>query len=159
TTAGTDPATNITVKNVNLVGTSTTATPATLIGVGSGSNTISITSFGSGNNNNRFQNCDISKTQYGIYSGGASAANKNTGTVITQNTINAVSPNNVAIGGILVNFESGILIAANNIAHINSATTPAFGITLGLRPSNTFTTFTGSEVTGAIVSQNAIDDI
>ena len=156
TTAGADAATNNTVKNVNLVGNSNTTT---LFGVGSGSTTISISSTGTGNNNNTFQNNNISKTQYGIYSGGASAANKNTGTVISGNLINAVSPNNVAIGGILVNFESGISITQNTIAHINSATTPAFGITLGTRPSNTFTTFTGSECVGATVSQNFIDDI
>jgi uncharacterized repeat protein (TIGR02543 family) len=153
---GADGATNNVVKNVILVGSGNTQT---LFGVGSGSSTISITSTGTGNNNNTFQNCDISKTQYGIYSGGASAANKNTGNVIASNLINTASPNNVAIGGILVNFESGILIGANNIAHISSATTPAFGITLGTRPSNSFTTFTGSEVTGAIVSQNLVDDI
>ena len=73
TTTGSDAASNNTVKNVNLVGNSNTTT---LIGVGSGSSTISISSTGTGNNNNTFYNCNISKTQYGIYSGGASAANK-----------------------------------------------------------------------------------
>src|SRR5205823_8725069 len=94
-TAGADGATNNVVKNVNLVGTSTTGTAGTLIGAGSGSSTIIISSVGTGNNNNTFQNCNISKVSYGIYSGGASAGSKNTGTVITQNVMNAASPNNL----------------------------------------------------------------
>jgi trimeric autotransporter adhesin len=68
---GVDGATNNTIKNVNLVGTSVTATAGTLFGAGSGSSTISITSAGVGNNNNTFQNNNITKTVYGIYSGGA----------------------------------------------------------------------------------------
>src|SRR4029077_9327177 len=69
TTAGADAATNNTIKNLNLVGSGNTQT---LIGVGSGSSTISVTSLGTVNNNNTFQNNNISKTQYGIYSQGAS---------------------------------------------------------------------------------------
>jgi S-layer family protein/all-beta uncharacterized protein len=154
---GADGATNNNVKNLNVVGSGNTQT---LFGIGSGNSTISISSTGTGNNSNTIQNNNISKTQYGIYSGGLSAASKNTGNTITQNLINTVPPNNVQIGGILVNFESGITISQNNIAHINtSGTTPAFGITLGVRPSNTFTTFTGSEVMGALVSRNVIDDV
>ena len=153
---GADGATNNVVENVNVVGSGNTQT---LFGVGSGGSTISITSAGNGNNGNLIANCNISRTQYGIYSGGASASNKNTGNAIYYNLINAASPDNVAIGGILVNFESGIVIQSNTIAHINSGTTPAFGITLGLRPSNTFTNFTGSEVSGAYVEENVIDDI
>ena len=162
TTTGAVAATNNVIKNANLVGTSTTATPATLIGVGSGSSTISITSTGTGNNNNQYQNCNISKTQYGIYSGGASAANKNTGTVITQNLMNAASPNNITTGGILVNFENAVQITQNNIDNVikhdgtNGTTTTAFGIALGVVPNNTVTTFTGSDVTNATVTGNKI---
>ena len=158
--AGSDGATNNTIKNVVAVGNSNTTT---LIGIGSGSSTISITSTGTGNNSNTIQNCDISKTQYGIYSGGASAANKNTGNIITQNSINAVSPNNVATGGILANFENGIQITQNDIGNLlkhdgtTGTTGTVFGIALGVVPSNTVTTFTGSDVTGATVTRNKIN--
>ena len=118
TAAPADSATNNTVKNLNLVGNSNTTT---LIGVGFGSTTISVTSLGNGNNNNTIQNCNISKTQYGIYSQGASIANKNQGTVITQNLINTASPNNVSKGGIQVGFENNIQITRNSIDGITQA--------------------------------------
>ena len=156
-----DGATNNIIKNLNVVGTSTTGTAGTLIGVGSGSSTVSISSTGTGNINNRFQNCNISKTSYGIYSGGASAANKNTGTVITQNVMNASSPNNLVIGGILVKFEDGVQITQNDIGNIikSDGTTgtsgTAFAIALGAVPTNA-TTFTGSDVTNGVVTRNKI---
>jgi hypothetical protein len=156
-TAGADGATNNTVKNVNLVGNSNTTT---LVGVGAGGSTISITSLGTGNNNNTFQNNSITKTQFGIYSAGASAANKNTGTVITGNLINGVSPNNVQIGGILVKFDNGVQITNNNIANI-SQSSGAFGIGLGLGDSitNLLNITSGSDVINAVVSKNKIDSV
>lgn len=156
--SGADGATNNTIKNLNVVGNSNTTT---LIGIGSGNSTVGITSTGTSNNNNTFQNNSVSKTQYGIYSGGASAAAKNTGNAITQNLINTASPNNVQIGGIYVIFESGINISNNNLANIVTSTsvTPAFGISLGLRNSNIFSSFTGSEVVGATVNANIVDNI
>ena len=162
TTAGLDAATNDTIKNVNLVGSGNTQT---LIGTGFGSATISISSLGTGNNSNTIQNNNISKTQYGIYSGGASAANKNTGTVITQNAINTAAPNNVATGAILVNFDNGIQITRNDIGNIlkhdgtTGSTGTAFAIALGIVPNNTVTTFTGSDVTNAIVSRTRLMEL
>ena len=163
-TNGADGATNNVVKNVNLVGTTVTATAGTLFGAGSGSSTIGITSAGTGNNNNTFQNCNITKTQYGIYSGGASGGSKNTGTVITQNVMNAASPNNITTGGILVNFEDGIQITRNDISVLKNDGTigtsnTAFGIALGVVPNNTITTFTGSDVTGAVITRNKINGV
>ena len=155
TAAGSNSATNNTVKNCNLVGNSNTTT---LFGVGSGSSTIGTSSLGTGNNNNSFVNNNISKTQIGIYSQGAAIGNKNTGTVINQNVINSASPNNVQIGGIRVGFESGIVISGNNIANMNGGVT-TYGIALGLVPSNTYTTLTGNEVEGAVVTKNVIDNI
>ena len=160
---GADGATNNIVKNVNLVGTTTTATAGTLIGAGAGSSTISITSTGTGNNNNRFENNNITKTVYGIYSGGASAANKNTGTVITGNVMNAASPNNITTGGILVNFDDGAQITQNDIGNIlkhdgtTGTTGTVFGIALGAVPSNSVTTFTGNDVINAAVRRNKIN--
>jgi hypothetical protein len=97
TTGQGDPATNNTVKNVNVAGTTVTATLGTVIGIGSGGTLIGTSSQGNGNNNNTYQNNNITKCRVGIYSGGASAANKNTGTVITGNVMNAASPNNLVM--------------------------------------------------------------
>ena len=152
-------------EGVDLLGTSVTATAGTLFGIGSGSATVSVTSFGTGNVNNTFQNNDIRKTQIGIYSGGASAANKNTGTVISQNVMNAASPNNLTTGGILVNFDNGASITRNDIGNIIKhdgtvgTTGTAFGIALGVVPSNTVTAFGGSDVTNATVTRNKIDNL
>src|SRR6185295_18597501 len=61
TTSQADSATNNTIKNVNVVGTTVTATLGTLAGIGSGGPTIAINSLGTGNNNNTFQNNNITK--------------------------------------------------------------------------------------------------
>ena len=97
---------------------------------------------------NTIQNNNITKTQYGIYTGGASGANKNTGTVITQNVMNAASPNNITTGGILANFEDGIQVTQNDISVLKhdgttGTTATAFGIALGVVPNNTITAFYG----------------
>jgi hypothetical protein len=155
-------ATNNVVKNVNLVGTSVTATQGTLAGVFAGSATISNTSAGADNDNNTIQNNNITKTVFGVYSGGASAANKNTGTLISQNLMNSASPTNITNGGVLVKFEDGVQIRNNSISGIafsGSFTSPCFGIALGATPSNTFTTFTGSDVTNAVVTSNSIGTV
>ncbi|MFZ1617182.1 MAG: BNR-repeat neuraminidase N-terminal domain-containing protein [Flavobacteriales bacterium] len=161
---GADGATNNTFKNLNLVGTTVTATAGTLIAVGSGSSTISATSFGTGNNNNTYQNNNITKTSYGVYSGGASAGNKNTGTVITQNVMNAASPNNITIGGILVNFDNGVQVTQNDISVLRhdgttGTTGTTFGIAIGVVPNNSVTTFTGNDVTGSTVTRNKINGV
>lgn len=157
-------ATNDTVKNTNVAGTTVTATAGTLVGIFSGSSTISITSAGADNDSNTIQNNSITRTSYGVYSGGASAANKNTGTVITQNVMNAASPNNITTGGVLVNFDNGAQVSENDISVLKhdgttGTTNTAFGIGLGVVPNNTVTTFTGSDVTGAILNRNRINGV
>lgn len=157
-------ATNNVVKNTNMVGTTLTAANGTLFGVFAGSTTISNSSNGADNDNNTIQNNNITKTQYGIYSGGESAVNKNTGTVISQNVMNAASPNNLNLGGIYVRFDNGTQISQNDISVIRhdgtiGQTGTAFGIALGLIPSGTVTTFTGSDVTGASVTRNKINGV
>jgi len=157
TTAGADAATNNTIRNCNLVGSGNTQT---LFGVGSGSATIAVTSTATGNNNNAFVNNNISKTKYGIYSGGANAGNKNTGTVINQNLINTVSPNNVAAGGILVGFENNITISGNVISEMSSAAaTDLFAISVGFGISFSGATTVASEVTNATITNNIIGNV
>ena len=156
---GSDGAASNTIKNCNIVGNANTTT---LIGIGMGSSTVGTSSLGTGNNSNTIQNNNISKTQYGIYSQGASAASKNTGNVITGNLINTASPNNVAIGGILVGFEDGVQVTGNNISGILQTTSTAttFGIELGWNNTSVATpSTTGDDVTNAIVSRNFIGSV
>ncbi|MFM9988082.1 T9SS type A sorting domain-containing protein [Flavobacterium sp.] len=149
-------ATNNKVINTNVVGNSNTTT---LVALGSGSSTISMSSLGTLNNNNSFVNNAISKTQFGIYSQGASAGSKNSGTIINQNIMNTVAPNNVAKGAIVVGFENNIAIVANAISEIAQTSSPdVFGISLGVQGIST-STFTGNEVTNATVTKNAIGNI
>ncbi|HMR90429.1 MAG TPA: hypothetical protein PKD51_19845, partial [Saprospiraceae bacterium] len=156
-TIGLNSATNNTIKNVNVIGSGNTQT---LVGIGCGSSTIGIASLGSLNNNNSYINNNISKTQYGIYSQGATIGAKNTGTVINQNLVNTVAPNNVRRAGVFVGFENNISISGNSISEIASATSveDVFGITLGTIAIST-STFTGNEVSNATITKNLIGSI
>ncbi|MBK8854851.1 MAG: hypothetical protein IPN10_12275, partial [Saprospiraceae bacterium] len=154
TTAGANAATNNQVINCNLVGSGVTQT---LFGVGSGSATISTSSLGTSNNNNSFINNNISGVQYGIYSQGASLANKNTGTIINQNII-STSANTK--GGIWVGFEDAPTISCNSVSNIAQTSSPdVFGITLGMGTSVSATTSAGNEVTNATVTNNTIGSV
>ncbi len=159
-TAALDGATNNVVKNANIVGNTNITT---LFGVFSGGTAISATSVGTGNNANTVQNNNLSKSQYGIYSQGASAANKNTGTVITQNLMNTATPNNIGRGGIMTGFENNLQITQNTIDGIvhGISSVDALGITLGFVGVNpiTNTSTTGNEVTNAVVSRNVIGSV
>ncbi|MBN8679503.1 MAG: HYR domain-containing protein [Chitinophagales bacterium] len=157
---GANGATDNTVKNCNIVGNGNSTT---LVALGSGSSTISISSAGRGNHRNAFINNNLQKAQYGIYTGGESVVNKNQGTVINQNLINSVSPNNILRTGILAKFENDIDISGNNIANMNPLNnTSAHGIALTREAStaqNNYQSFSGSEVTGATISYNIIDNV
>ncbi|MEO6254118.1 MAG: hypothetical protein ABIO79_12470, partial [Ferruginibacter sp.] len=155
-TATFNGATNNSLINVNLEGS---GNAQTFVGVGSGSTTISTASLGVGNDNNSFVNNNVSKTQYGIFSQGQSLGQKNVGTVINQNLVNTVAPNNTARGGILVGFENGISISGNKISEIALASSPdVFGIALG-GIAITTTGFTGNEVINATVTKNIIGSV
>jgi len=153
---GENRSTQNTIKNCVITGNSNTTT---LIGIGMGSSTISTSSLGSGNNNNSITNNSISKTQYGIYSQGASLGSKNTGNSINQNLLNTISPNNIQIGGIMVGFEDNVTIAGNIVSEM-SRSSSTFGIAVGFVTSGFSTsTFTGNEVTNAAIYNNTIGNV
>ncbi len=156
-TAAGDGATNNVIRNCNISGN---AGNTTLVGIGSGSSTIAANSLGTGNNNNRFENNNIKAVQIGIYSQGASAANKNTGNIINQNVMNfpTGSSQNINTAGIFTGFENNITISGNMIGSVGGSTTDAFGISCGSINIST-STFTGNEVTDAVISYNKIDSI
>lgn len=114
---------------------------------------------GTQNNNNAYINNSISKTQYGIYSQGLNIGSKNSGTVINQNLINTVAPNNTSRGGIIVGFEDNISISGNSISEIALTSSPdVFGITTGSTAIST-STFNGDEITNATITKNNIGNI
>ncbi|HLO54419.1 MAG TPA: hypothetical protein VK169_09030 [Saprospiraceae bacterium] len=156
TTTGSDASTNNKIQNCNIVGSSPVST---LIGIGSGGAVINSTSLGNSNNNNSYVNNNISKVQFALYSQGASSGNKNSGTIINQNTVNTASPNNVSKCGVYVGFENNLTISGNVISNVSGASsTYAWGIGLGLNNLTTTST-TGNEVTNALVTHNMIGTI
>ncbi len=156
TATGSNGATNNTVMNCNIVGNSNTTTQ---FGVGSGSSSIGTSSLGTGNNNNSIVNNNISKVLHGIYSFGASAANRNTGTVIHKNVMSTSSPNNVAMSGINIGFENGASIRGNTISEL-AASTDLFGINVGYAVSSIITGNTGvNECINTVISENTIGNI
>jgi FG-GAP-like repeat/NPCBM-associated, NEW3 domain of alpha-galactosidase len=152
--SGANGAQNNVIKNVNIV---RTLTQGTTFGIFSGGNTLP--SNGADNDNNRFQNNVIQGTTYGISSRGASAANKNTGTIITQNVMTATGENRVRQFGIHAIFDDGAQITDNRISGIvNDLNGDAIGIALGT-DSVGATTATGSDVSNALVARNRIGGV
>ncbi|MFZ4057979.1 MAG: beta strand repeat-containing protein, partial [Ferruginibacter sp.] len=143
------------VRNTNIVGNASTTT---LVGIGSGSTTISISSLGTANNNNRFENNTVSKVQYGIYSQGASAANKNSGTVIAQNVLNNTTPNNIGLMGILVGFDDNITVTGNLVGNMTS-TSDIHGISIGNGTSIAAGTAAGNQVSNATITFNVVGPV
>lgn len=158
TATGGDSATHNTIRNCNIVGSGNTRT---LFGIGSGGTTIGYTSLGTNNNSNTIENNSIIATQTGIYSKGASAADKNTGTVINLNHMDGTAPDNLRNNGIFTGFEDGIVISGNVLANItNGASNDIIGINLGFGNNATGTgVTTGSDVTNATVTNNKLDNI
>ncbi len=153
-TATPDAATNNIVRNCIVEGNTPTTT---LFGIGSGNTSILITSLGTGNNNNTFENNDIRKVQYGIYSQGFNSGTKNTGNKAVQNLLNNASTNNIGKGGIFFGYEDNAIISYNNIGNI-STTSDAFGISLGAS-GYSGTSMSGNECANTLVNGNTIGSI
>ena len=158
---GPNPAQNNTVMNCNIVGTASLST-GTLIGIGSGSSTLSASSLGTNNHNINIINNNISKTQIGIYSVGISAASKNQGSIINQNLINTLAPNNVTTIGIMVGFLNNGTISGNNVSGMaqTSFSFDASGINVGFTSSGFSTTSPGTqECTNMTITNNVIGSV
>ncbi|MCY7348642.1 MAG: FxLYD domain-containing protein, partial [Pyrinomonadaceae bacterium] len=152
--SGTNGAQNNTIKNVNVVGHSPTAA---IVGIGLGSNTVG--SAGADNDGNRVQNNSIQGTIFGITSLGASITNKNTGTVITQNTMIGTGTSRVGRVGIYFIFDDGGQITQNTISGIASAEgADAIGIAVGIQ-NVLSSAAVGFEVSNAVISRNSIGSV
>ena len=150
-------ANNNIIRNCNITGNSISTT---LIGIGSGGSTIAVASLGSSNNNNRIENNSISLVQHGICSFGASAATKNSGTVINQNLMTVTA--GIGKNGIILGYDNGATISGNTIKNINSsAAQDVVGINIGMGDNTTANTITTAtyEVTNATITNNKIDNI
>ncbi|GAA4037145.1 hypothetical protein GCM10022409_22600 [Hymenobacter glaciei] len=151
-TSGTDNATNNTFKNLVITGSGSATAQAGII-------MLSTTAATAANNNNQVLNNAISGSIYGIYTSGPSAALKNTGTVISQNDLNATGALAIGRFGITALFENGIQITQNTIDGINFAGSgDVWGISAGFTGISA-STFTGSEVINATISRNYVGQV
>lgn len=151
--SGTNGAQNNTIKNVNILGQDPTTT---LVGIALGGNTPG--TVGTDNDGNRVENCTVKRSIYGIYSAGLSAANQNTGTVITQNDLSATTTDRVRRVGIVIFNDDGAQITENSIATETNESADAIGIGVGTQGVDTTSTSSGA-VTNALVARNKINGI
>jgi PKD repeat protein len=123
--AGT-PNTNITVRNCNIIGNSTTFSINSFAGIYSGGSVTTPSNAGvSGNNNNRFENNFIGAVRYGIYLRGfaSTSGSQDRGNIIRRNEIGGnhatggTAPTNY-FGGI--NNAAGIYLGAQAVAVVDS---------------------------------------
>lgn len=150
--SGANGAQNNTVKNVNVWGNGSTT--GTLLGVAFASSTFG--ALGIDNDNNRVENCDIRGSFYGIAHLGASAANKDTGTVITRNVMPGTGTAGIARVGIYVINNDGGQITQNTIASVsNPGSVDTIGIAAGSQGISSSPLTTGG-VSNATISRNYI---
>ena len=153
-----DGATFNTIKNLVAVGTTTATTAATLYG-------IQLQSPGNASTpnqylNNTVQNCAVRGTQIGIASIGGGIALKTQNTVITQNDLNATGTGAITRNGIFVLFDNNGQVTLNNIGNFPTSSNKLSGILMGFSSAGfSNTTFSGSEVTNALVSRNNISNL
>ncbi|HBL25538.1 MAG TPA: hypothetical protein DD490_01750, partial [Acidobacteria bacterium] len=152
--SGAAGAQNNTLKNLNVLGQDPTTT---LMGIAFGGATPGTT--GTDNDNNRVENCTIKRSSYGIYSLGESAANPNTGTVITMNDLSATGTDRLRRIGIVVFNEDGVQITENSVGGLDTNQS-ADCVAIGLGTQLIDTTFTNAGgITNALVSRNRITGV
>ncbi|MFN0277057.1 MAG: DUF4394 domain-containing protein [Pyrinomonadaceae bacterium] len=152
--SGTNGAQNDTIQNVNVLGQDPTTT---LIGIALGGTTPGTA--GTDNDNNRVENCSVRRAIYGIFSAGASLANQNTGSVITQNDLSGTTTNRIRRIGIVVFNESGVQITENSVGGIDTTeSADAVGIGVGTQLVDASSTASGG-VTGALVARNKVNGV
>ncbi len=153
-------ANNNIIKNVKILGQSSTST---LLGISMGGATPNTA--GTDGDNNRVENCSFKRMTLGIYGSGASVTNQNTGTVITQNDLSALSTgtpstNRIRKLGVLIFNDNGALVSYNSIGGMdNNESYDAIGIGIGIQQVNA--TYVGGSggVNNALVTNNKINGI
>jgi hypothetical protein len=152
--SGATGAQNVVLRNLVVLGQDPTTT---LLGIAIGGPTSG--SVGTDNDNIRVENNAIRRAILGVYNAGASAANPNTGNVITRNDLTGTGTERVRRGGVLGFFHDGIEVSLNAIGGIDSNEgADAYGIALGVQDV-TATVVASGGITNALVSRNRIQGI
>lgn len=152
---GTNGAQNNRIQNVNVLGQDPTTTA---FGISLGGNTPGTA--GLDNDGNRVINCSVKRAITGIYSSGASAANPNTGTIIQENDLSALTTDRIRRVGIVVFNDDGIQIVDNSVGGIDNSgeSNDVIGIGLGAQTFNNTDTTSGG-VVNAVVNRNKINGV
>lgn len=151
--SGTNGAMNNSLKNLNVVGQDPTTT---LLGISLGGSTPG--TVGTDNDNNRVENCSVQKAIFGIYAAGASLANQNAGTVITQNDLSATGGNRIRRVGMVLFNDNGATVSYNSVAVDTNESADGIGIALGVQAIDATTTTSGG-ITGALVTNNKVNGV
>ncbi len=150
--SGTNGAQNNVIKNVNVF--SNGSLTGTLLGITFASSTFG--AVGIDNDNNRIENNNIRGSFYGIAHLGASAANKDTGLVITKNVLSGTGTAGIGRVGIYVIFADGAQITENNIASVsNPGASDTIGIAAGSQGLSATPATTGG-ISNATIARNYI---
>jgi len=152
---GTNGAQNNRVQNVNVLGQDPTTT---LFGISMGGNTPATA--GLDNDGNRLINNTVRRAIVGIYSSGASALNPNTGTIIQENDLSALTTDRIRRVGIVVFNEDGVQIVDNSVGGIDNTGESADVIGIGVG-AQTFdnTSVASGGVVNAVVNRNKINGV
>ena len=145
---------NNVIKNVNIIGQDPLTT---LLGISVGGATPGLA--GLDNDNTRIENCSVKRTIFGIYAAGVSATNQNTGTIITQNDMTALSTDRVRRVGMVIFNDNGAQISYNSVGGMDTnESADAIGIAVGTLNVDA-TTVAGGGVNNALVTNNKINGI
>ncbi|MBP9581652.1 MAG: hypothetical protein IT276_10445, partial [Ignavibacteriaceae bacterium] len=115
---GTNPITNVTVKNSNLINGANTSSGLVITDIAGTAGYF---------NNITLQNNSVQKAYIGIYSLAAVAAGNGTGLLITGNDLNISGANSIRLAGIYVQGVDGATVSYNNVG--NFTTSDASNIT------------------------------
>lgn len=151
--SGTNGAMNNVIKNMNIIGQDPTTT---LVGISIGGSTAG--TVGADNDNNTIENCAVQKAIFGIYAGGLSVANQNTGTVIKNNDLSSTATDRIRRVGVLVFNDNGANVSYNKVAVDTNESADGVGIAMGAQAIDATTTVSGG-ITGALVSNNRITGV
>ncbi|MBP9688742.1 MAG: PKD domain-containing protein [Bacteroidia bacterium] len=123
------PINNVTVKNININGVTTTTAVSTFAGVYIGGSNIN-TNSARRNSNIAITNCNIQGVQYGVYARGVGsdlAGNQDLGLIVRNNKIGgeALIGGAVNASGIMLSNQANAVVEGNTISG-NLQTTPGF---------------------------------
>ena len=152
---GTNGATNNIIKNINVIGSSSTA--GTLNGIEISGNAVG--TVGADNDNNRITNCSVQKSLYGIFAAGATAANPNVQNFINRNDLSATGANSIGRFGIYAVNVDYLQIQENSVGGISTSLSgDVVGIGVGTVDISTSTSASGG-ITNGTIHRNKVNGV